>query len=149
LYLGFYFGVSSKLWLEEPLSILLSIFFSQGVIPQNSFRNGAPSKEIENRMKMNKNTGLRARVVFSGGRRRQWAGGISEGAPVGPTSSLGAPRGWAHPVSLGLTGAPPLGCVQGQKFLNVVEKIILNFLVILRTFIFGTFFIARIIQKTG
>jgi hypothetical protein len=41
----------------------------------------------------------------------------------------------------------PLSCVQCQKFLNIAEKIILNFQGIWRTFIFWSFFIARIIQK--
>ena len=43
---------------------------------------------------------------------------------------------------------PPLVCSQCQIFLNILEKIIFQFQGIWRTFIFGVFFIARIIQKT-
>jgi hypothetical protein len=83
---------------------------------------------------MSKNTGLGASLIFSGGRRRRWVAGISEWVPVGPTSLLGAPCGLvAHRCT-------PLGCVQCQKFLNILEKIILNFQGILRTFIFRPFF---------
>ena len=84
--------------------------------------------------------GLGSKFDFSGGRRRRWAGALSEGAPVGPTSSLGVPREVGAPCELVAHRGTPLGCVQCQKFLNIVEKIILNFQVILRTFISGTFF---------
>ena len=60
---------------------------------------------------------------------------------------------WAHEVG----GVPwtlvarcflPLVCSQCQIFSNILEKIIFNFQGIWRTFIFGVFFIALIIQKT-
>ena len=90
---------------------------------------------------MSKNTGLGASLIFSGGRRRQWVAGISEWVPVGPTTLLGAPRGVVAPCGLVAHRCTPLGCVQCQKFLNILEKIILNFHGILRTFIFGPFFL--------
>jgi len=40
--------------------------------PQNSLVNGALHKEIENRSKKSKNTGLSCRMNFSRGRRRRW-----------------------------------------------------------------------------
>ena len=40
--------------------------------PQNSLVNGALHKEIENRSKKSKNTGLSCETIFSGGRRRRW-----------------------------------------------------------------------------
>ena len=42
----------------------------------------------------------------------------------------------------------PLVCSQCQIFLNILQKIIFHYRDIWRTFIFGVFFIARIIQKT-
>src|SRR3990170_4478296 len=61
-------------------------------IPQNSFRNRALSKEIENGSKMSKNTGLSNGVLFSGGRRSGWVAGISEGTHKPCRRALG---GWA------------------------------------------------------
>ena len=71
---------------------------------------------------------------------------------VGARISGGDPR-WVHEAG----GAPstfvgtwwvPLVCSRCQKFLNILEKIILNFQGIWRTFIFGAFFISWIRQKT-
>ena len=71
---------------------------------------------------------------------------------VGAGISGGGPP-WAHEAG----GAPwtlvarcllPLMCSQYQIFSNILEKIIFHFRAIWRTFIFGVFFIARIIQKT-
>jgi hypothetical protein len=78
----------------------------------------------------------------------KWAEWISEWVPVGPTRHLGAAGGVA-PCCLVSNRDTPLGCIQCQKFLNIPEKIMLKFYDILSTFIFGSFFIARIIQKTG
>ena len=70
---------------------------------------------------MSKNTGLGASLIFSGGGRRVWVAGISEWVPVGPTSLVGAPRGWPRPVSLWLTGAPP-GVCSVPKILKYYTK---------------------------
>ena len=107
--------------------------------PQNSFANGATSKEIENGSKMSKNMGLRNGVIFSGGRRSGWVAGISEGGYVGPTGHLGAPRGWARPLACGSQVHPP-GVCSVPKILKYCIKIILNFQDIWRTFILGSIF---------
>ena len=59
------------------------------------------------------------------------------GQGVGASPGLVAP--WCIPVTSYLS----------QKFLNIPEKIILEFQGIWRTFIFRSFFIERIMQKTG
>ena len=63
------------------------------------------------------------------------------GATVGP---WGRGRAWTLVARCLL----PLSCSQCQIFSNILEKIIFNFQGIWRTFIFGVFFIALIIQKT-
>ena len=67
--------------------------------------------------------------------------GISGGDPRGVHKVGGAPS------TLVGTWLLPLLCFQCQIFSNVLEKIIFNFEGIWRTFIFGVFFIAWIIQK--
>ena len=68
---------------------------------------------------MSKNTGLSNGVIFSGGGRSAWVAGISEGAYVGPTSLLGAPRGVGVPCELVAHRCIPLGCAQCQFFSNI------------------------------
>ena len=64
------------------------------------------------------------------------------------------PRGRGTPCRGGRALDPrgqvlaPLLCSQCQIFSNIPEKIIFQFWGIWRAFIFGVFFIARIIQKT-
>ena len=58
------------------------------------------------------------------------------------------PRGRGVPSTLVGTWLLPLVCFQCQIFSNILEKIIFHFQGIWRTFIFGVFFIAWIIQKT-
>ena len=64
--------------------------------PQNSLVNGALHKEIENRSKKSKNTGLSYETIFSRGRRTRWEQDWVEGVPVGPTSLGGAAMGGAR-----------------------------------------------------
>ena len=77
-----------------------------------------------------------------------WDEEVSEGGPRGDHNPPGrawgcwrAQVGCAHLVHLPLMFIAP-------KILKYPEKIVLNFEGILRTFIFGSFFIAREIQKT-
>ena len=73
---------------------------------------------------------------------------ISGGDPRGVDEVGGAPRGVGcalHPR--GHMVGPP-GVFSVPIILKYSRKIILNFQDIWRTFIFGVFFIARIIQKT-
>ena len=76
------------------------------------------------------------------GRKKKCVGaGISGGEPP-----------WAHeaggtPWTLVARCLLPLLCSQCQIFSNIPEKIKFKFQGIWRTFIFGVFFIARIIQK--
>ena len=74
---------------------------------------------------------------------------------VGARISGGGPP-WAHKTGAHPIGGastlvarclPPLMCSQCQIFSNIPEKVILNWQGIWRTFIFGIFFIAWIIQK--
>ena len=74
--------------------------------------------------------------------------GISGGGPPGVHETGGAPRGCGralHPR--GQVLAPP-AVFSVPKILKYSIKIILNLQGIWSTFIFGIFFIARIIQKT-
>ena len=71
-----------------------------------------------------------------------WAKEISEGAHVGTTTHQGAPR-WVVP-----TWCTSLWYYLHQKFINIQKKFMFNFQGILRTFIFGSFFIAWENQKT-
>ena len=75
-----------------------------------------------------------------------WAKEISEGAHVGSTTHQGTPRGAGVPSGLCPPGAPPSDviCIKNLKY---SEKIILSFQGIVRTSIFGSFFIARENQK--
>ena len=77
-----------------------------------------------------------------------WDEGISEGAHVGTTTHQGAPGGPGAPRWVVPTWCTSLWYYLHQKFLNIQKKIISGFQSILRTFIFGSFFIAREIQKT-
>ena len=74
--------------------------------------------------------------------RKKMGAGISGGGPPWAHEAGGAP--WTLVARCWL----PLMCSQCQIFSNIPEKIILNFQGIWRTFIFGTFFIVWIIQKT-
>ena len=73
--------------------------------------------------------------------------GISGGGPPGAHEARGVPRGWVRPGPSWPGAGPPLMCSQCRIFSNILEKLIFNFQGIWRTFIFGVFFIARIIQK--
>ena len=74
--------------------------------------------------------------------------GISGGGPRGAHEAGGMPRGMGAPWTLVAMCLLPLMCSQCQIFSNILEKIIFDFQGIWRTFIFGVFFIAWIIQKT-
>ena len=76
------------------------------------------------------------------GRKKCVGAGISGGGPP-----------WAHeaggvPSTLVGRWVTPLLCSQCQIFSNIPEKIKFKFQGLWRTFIFGVFFIAWIIQKT-
>ena len=73
--------------------------------------------------------------------------GISGGGPRGAHEAGGAPQGVATPCATMAKWWVPLVHSKCQKFLNILQKIILHFHDIWRTFIFGVFFIAWIIQK--
>ena len=77
-----------------------------------------------------------------------WDEDISEGAHVGTTTHQGVPGGPGTPRWLVPTWCTSLSCYLHKKNLKYSEKHVLNFQGILRTFIFGSFFIAREIQKT-
>ena len=82
------------------------------------------------------------------GRKKKCVGaGISGGEPPGAHETGGSPYGGA-PSSLVAWCLALLQCFQCLKSSNIPEKIILNLQGIWSTFIFGIFFIARIIQKT-
>ena len=72
--------------------------------------------------------------------------GISGGEPPGAHETGGAPYRGGALLSRGLVLAPP-AVFSVPKILKYSIKIILNLKGIWRTFIFGIFFIARIIQK--
>ena len=75
--------------------------------------------------------------------------GISGGGPPGAHETGGrAQEGGRALHSRGMVLAPP-AVISVPKILKYSIKIILNLQGIWRTFIFGVFFIARIIQKTG
>ena len=78
-----------------------------------------------------------------------WAKEISERGHVGGTTDPGAPGGACAPWCLAGTRCAPIRCYLHQKFINTRKKILLIFQDILRTFIFGSFFIARRKHKTG
>ena len=72
---------------------------------------------------------------------------ISEGgAPAGHNPPGRAWGSWRAQVSCAHLVHPPL-ILFAPKILKYSEKIVLNFQSILRTFIFGSFFIARKTQK--
>ena len=58
--------------LEQKLIGPMEESLTKEQLPQNSWENGALSKEIENPSKKSKNTGLSCRMNFFGGRRRRW-----------------------------------------------------------------------------
>ena len=99
------------------------------------------SKEIENRSKMSELV-LELVGEFFGRKKECVVAGISGGGPPGAHEAGGAP--WTLVARCLLL----LMCSQCQIFSNILEKIIFKFQGIWRTFIFGVFFIARIIQKT-
>ena len=77
-----------------------------------------------------------------------WAKEISDG-PTGDHNSPGRAWGcWHAQVGYAHLAHLPL-MLFAQKIQIYSEKIVLNFQGILRTFIFGSFFIAREIQKTN
>ena len=71
-----------------------------------------------------------------------WAKGISEGTHVGATTHQALLGLLARPGVLWAPGAPPL-MLFAPEIQKYSEKIVSNFQNILRTFIFGSFFIAR------
>ena len=71
-----------------------------------------------------------------------WYEGISEGGHVGTTAHQGAPGGPGAPRWVVPTWCTSLRYYLHQKFINIQKKNVLNFQGILRTFIFGPFFIA-------
>ena len=73
--------------------------------------------------------------------------GISGGEPPWAHEAGGAPSGVGRALHPRGQVLAPLLCFQCQIFSNIPEKIIFKFQVIWRTFIFGIFFIALIIQK--
>ena len=77
-----------------------------------------------------------------------WDEEVSEGGHVGTTTHQRAPGLLARPCAVYPPGGPPPSKVICIKNSEIFKKIILNFQGILRTFIFGSFFIAREIQKT-
>ena len=77
-----------------------------------------------------------------------WCKEISEGAHVGTTTHQGAPGGPGVPRWIVPTWCTSLWYYLHQKFRNIQKNIVFNFQGILRTFIFGSFFIAREIQET-
>ena len=102
------------------------------------------SFEQGDRKSQRKELELGLELVFRvcGRKKKRMGAGISRGGPP-----------WAHEVA----GAPstlvarwlaPLVCSLFHKSSHILEKIIFNFQGIWRTFIFGVFFIALIIQKT-
>ena len=83
------------------------------------------------------------------GRKMECVGaGISGGGPPWAHEAGGAPRGSGRALDPRGHMVDPLVCSQCQIFLNILQKIICHFWDIWRPFIFGVFFIARIIQKT-
>ena len=85
---------------------------------------------------------------FFGRKKECVVAGISGGEPPWAHEAGGAPRGVGAPWTLVARCLLPLVCYQCQIFSNILEKIIFHFRGIWRTFIFGVFFIAQIIQKT-
>ena len=74
--------------------------------------------------------------------------GISGGGPPWAHEAGGAPcRGGRALDPRGQVLAPP-AVFSVPDILNILQKIIFHFRDVWRTFIFGVFFIARIIQKT-
>ena len=84
---------------------------------------------------------------FCGRKKECVVAGISGGEPPWAHEVGGAPRGVGMPWTLVARCLLPLVCSQCQIFSNILEKIIFKFQGIWRTFIFGVFFCARIIQK--
>ena len=74
---------------------------------QNSWENGDLSKVIENPSKRSKNTGLSCETIFFGGREGDGSWNKWRGGHVGPTSLVGAARGWPHLPGLWTTSSPP------------------------------------------
>ena len=83
------------------------------------------------------------------GRKKKCVGaGISGGEPPWAHEAGGVPRGWACPGP-SWPGACSPCCVLSARYSQIFQKkIIFQFRGIWRTFIFGVFFIAWIIQKT-
>ena len=73
--------------------------------------------------------------------------GISGGGHVGPTRTGARLGGRARPPPLWPAGEAPWCVFSARNSQLYYKKIILNFQGIWRTFIFGIFFIAQIIQK--
>ena len=83
------------------------------------------------------------------GRKKECVGArISGGGPRGVHEAGGAPQGGERALHPRGHMVDPLLCSQCQIFLNILQKIIFQVRDIWRTFIFGVFFIAIIIQKT-
>ena len=94
----------------------------------------------------------RSKIAAKWARTSAWAGwgffgrtmecvgaGISGGGHRGPTRHGGAPRGCGCALHPRGQVDDPLLCSQCQIFSNILEKIILNWQGIWRTFIFGIF----------
>ena len=58
--------------LEQKLIRPMEEAHTKEKFPRNNLVNGALHKEIENRGKKSKNTGLSCETIFSGGRRSRW-----------------------------------------------------------------------------
>ena len=84
---------------------------------------------------------------FFGRNKECVVAGISGGVPPGGHEAGGAPRGGGRALDPRGQVLAPLMCSQCHIFSNILEKIIFHFWGIWRTFIFGVFFIARIIQN--
>ena len=74
--------------------------------------------------------------------------GISGGGPHAAHEAGGAPQGGGRALDPRGQVARPHGVFLVPNILKYSKKIIFHFRGIWRTFIFGVFFIARIIQKT-
>ena len=89
---------------------------------------------------MRKNTGLSKQVIFSGGIRRALVAKISEGAYMGPTSLLGAPRGWGAPCELVAQRCTPRGVFSAKKIQILEKKTYKTFMAFGEFLFFGSFF---------
>ena len=84
------------------------------------------------------------------GRKKKCVGaGISGGGQPWAQEAGGAPQWGGHALDLRGQVLAPSAVFSVPDILKYSRKIILNLQGIWRTFIFGVFFIARIIQKTN